>query len=206
MAISGLVAAGLVGMAVWQASAPGDDVATPTATSSAGDGLSTGSGPVEVEIYLDFLCPACRVFDEAARPMLDAYLAEDEITLTYHTIAILNRASTTEYSTRAAGAAGCAADGGEIDAFVGAMMQRQPAEGGPGLSDDEIVEIGVDVGLTGSDFAECVRDGVYHDWADGATDAAADRGVAGTPTVYVGGTQVTELSLQSLAEAIEAGG
>lgn len=199
-----LLLAGLVGYGMWRSDEPVDAVA-PAGTTADGTGLAVGTGPVEVEVYLDFMCPACQQFDAASRPILDEYLADGAITLVYRPIAILDRATTTEYSTRAAAAAGAAADSGRVDEFVGAMMARQPAQGTAGLSDEEIIEIGQGVGLTGSGFAADVREGTYRDWAASNTNAAADRGVTGTPTVFVDGSQI-ELSLAALIGAIEAAG
>ena len=107
VAVAGVVGAGLIGVAQWQASKP-TDVAVPVSATADGTGLPVGTGPVTVELYLDFLCPACRQFDAAARPVLDEYLADDAIELVYRPIAILDRVTTTEFSTRAASAAGCA--------------------------------------------------------------------------------------------------
>lgn len=194
--------AGLIGYTAWQSDEP-VDAAVPAAATADGTGLAVGTGPVEVEVYLDFMCPACRMFDEASRPILDEYLADGTVTLIYRPIAILDRATTTEYSTRSAAAAGAAADAGMIDEFVEAMMARQPEQGTAGRSDEEIIELARGIGLDSSRFEADVRAGTYRDWATANSRAAADRGVAGTPTVFVAGSQI-ELSLPALVEAIEA--
>lgn len=197
-----LLLAGLIGYSTWRSDEPVGAVA-PAGTTADGTGLAVGTGPVEVEVYLDFMCPACQQFDAAARPVLDEYLAAGAITLVYRPIAILDRATTTEYSTRAAAATAAAAEDGRVDEFVGALMARQPAHGTAGLSDEEIIEIGQGVGLTGSGFATAVREGTYRAWVASSTGAAADRGVAGTPTVLVDRSQI-ELSLMALIDAIES--
>ena len=35
----------------------------PTGATAEGDGVVTGSGPVTVDAYIDFLCPFCRQFE-----------------------------------------------------------------------------------------------------------------------------------------------
>jgi protein-disulfide isomerase len=199
-----LLVAGLIGVAVWQGNQP-DDVAVPAAATDDGDGVAVGTGPVTVEVYLDFLCPACKQFHDSARPVLDGYLADGTITLVYRPIAILDRLTSTNFSTRSASAAGCASDGGQLDAYVAAMMAAQPPEGSAGLSDDEIIQIAAGAGLPGSDFVQCVRDGAYRDWVVSNTDAASDRGVTGTPTVFVNGEKLAPHSPENLVAAIEAG-
>src|SRR5262245_20051393 len=91
-----LLAAGIAGVLTWQASRP-NGAAAPAASSRDGTGLTIGNGPVTVEVYFDFLCPACRRFEQTAQPTLDRYLANGKITLVYRPIAILDQASTTHY-------------------------------------------------------------------------------------------------------------
>jgi protein-disulfide isomerase len=198
-----LLLAGLIGVVAWQADRP-EDATAPQATTADGLGLPVGTGPVIVDVYLDFLCPACKQFHDAARSTLDGYVADGTVTLVYRPIAILDRLTTTGFSTRAGAAAGCAADGGAIDGFVAAMMAHQPPEGSAGLSDDQIVQIGAGAGLTAPDFGECVRGGSYRDWVDRTTDAASDRGVTSTPTVFVDGERVELSSLDGFVAAVEA--
>jgi protein-disulfide isomerase len=200
-----LLLAALTGIGVWQASRPAD-VAIPSTVTMDGAGLPVGTGPVSVEIYLDFLCPACQQFDLASRQVLDGYVEDGTITLVYRPISILDEQTTTRFSTRSAAAAGCAADGGAADEFVAEMMVRQPPAGTPGLSDDQMIEIGAEVGLTTDEFGECVRDGTYRAWVRQSTDAAFERGVRGTPTVFVDGELLEPRTIPGLVQAIEAAG
>jgi protein-disulfide isomerase len=200
-----LVLAAMTGIGVWQANRP-TDVAVPATVTMDGAGLPVGSGPVMVEVYLDFLCPACQQFDVASRAVLDDYVADGTITLVYRPISILDDQTTTRFSTRSAAAAGCAADWGAVDEFVAEMMIRQPSQGTAGLSDDQMIEIGSEAGLTGDGFGQCVRDGTYRTWARQNTDAAFERGVRGTPTVFVDGQVLEPRTIPDLVEAIEAAG
>lgn len=201
--MTALLAAGLVGAVLWQANQP-DQVTPPASATSDGTGLPVGSGPVTVEVYLDFLCPACAAFDAAARPVLDRYLAEGTVTVVYRPIAILDRNTTTEYSTRAAAAAACAAGSDQFTGFVASMLENQPVGQPAGLSDDQIVALGTEAGITDSGFGQCVRDGEYRDWVTRGTNDAFDRGVQGTPTVFVNGTRLSELSVPALRAAVDA--
>ncbi|HLT10340.1 MAG TPA: thioredoxin domain-containing protein [Micromonosporaceae bacterium] len=193
-AIAVLLIAGLIGFAVWRSDGS-TGYATPAGITDDGGTdsgiVAAGSGPVTVEVYLDFLCPACKQFEAEANPVLDQLVAENRIRLVWHPLGFLDRLSSPPgYSTQAAAAAGCAADEGKLKAFGDALFARQPAEGGPGLSDDEIIEIGGEVGLITPSFAQCVRDGTYRGWVDHVTNEAARRGVTATPTVFVDGVQV----------------
>ncbi|QSB14404.1 thioredoxin domain-containing protein [Natronosporangium hydrolyticum] len=203
VAVAGLLAAGLVGIGIWQAGRPGD-VAVPAAATEDEAGLPVGDGPVVVEVYLDFLCPACQQFDQASRPVLDEYLADDVVTLVYRPIAILDDRTSTRYSTRAAAAAGCAADSGILDEFVDELLAVAPQPGSVGLTDADISGVGAQAGAMDATFDQCVRDGDYRDWVGFATEAAADQGVHGTPTVLVDGARLESLSVPALVEAVDA--
>ena len=66
VAVAVLLAAALTGYAVYAAQDTGDDFAVPASATSDRAGLRVGDGPVTVEVYLDFLCPACRAFEADA--------------------------------------------------------------------------------------------------------------------------------------------
>ena len=160
----------------------------PAGATAAGDGIVLGDGPVTVDAYIDFLCPYCRRFETAAGPALGDMVSEGLISLVYHPMSFLDEASTTRYSSRAAAASGCASDGGKFAGYVSALFGAQPPEGGPGLTDAELIELGVSAGLARPEFGPCVLAGRYLDWPPFVTEQAAARGVSATPTVLVAGS------------------
>jgi len=162
----------------------------PVGATGEGDGIMTGHGPVRVDAFIDFLCPFCRRFDLSSGPTLARLVADGQISLIYHPMNFLDEASTTNYSTRAAAASGCAADRGRFTEYAHALFVNQPPEGGPGLSDAELAAIGRAVGLADAAFTACVSDAPYLDWAPYVTARATALGVDATPTVLVAGTVV----------------
>lgn len=157
----------------------------PASATPDGDGVIVGIGPVTVEVYIDFQCPFCRQFEELAGPALAELVRHGDIRMIYHPMNLLDEMSTTQYSTRAAAAAGCAADAGRFAKYAHTLFAHQPPEGGPGLTDDELIELGLLEGLPGTRFVRCVRAGTYRDWPSYVTAAALGRRVAGTPSVFV---------------------
>jgi protein-disulfide isomerase len=162
----------------------------PAGATPQGDGIVLGAGPVTVDAYIDFLCPFCRQFELSSGPGLDAMVTDGRIRLVYHPMSFLDGASTTRYSSRAAAASGCASDGGKFPEYVHALFASQPPEGGPGLTDAELVRLGISAGLTDAAFGHGVLSGRYLDWPPYVTELAAARGVNATPTVLVGGVPV----------------
>jgi protein-disulfide isomerase len=162
----------------------------PAGATSEGDGVVVGHGPVRVDAFIDFLCPFCRRFELSSGSALASLVADGLVSLAYHPMNFLDEASTTNYSTRAAAASGCAADGGRFVQYAHALFVNQPPEGGPGLSDTELAGIGRAVGLGGPAFTRCLSDAPYLEWPPYVTARATTLGVEATPTVLVDGAAV----------------
>jgi protein-disulfide isomerase len=175
----------------------------PAGATPDGDGVVVGDGPVRVDAFIDFLCPFCRRFELSAGPDLAGLVADGLISLVYHPMNFLDHASTTNYSTRAAAASGCAADQGLFPDYAHALFVDQPPEGGPGLSDAELVALGDAVGLADAAFAGCVSAGRYLDWPPYVTARAVALGVSATPTVSVDGA-VVRAEAPAIAAAVAA--
>lgn len=84
--------------------------------------------------------------------------------LAYHPMNFLDAASTTNYSSRAAAASGCASDAGRFLAYVRALFKSQPPEGGPRLTDAQLAGLAGPAGLPGPAFSGCLDSGRYLDW------------------------------------------
>ncbi|NMH92262.1 thioredoxin domain-containing protein [Pseudonocardia bannensis] len=169
---------------------PGPSVPVPRGATPSGDGVVVGDGPVVVDAYVDFQCPFCRQFEQLAGDTLDQLLAGHAIALVTHPMDFLDAVSTTRYSTRAAAASGAAADAGMFREYARTLFANQPPEGGPGLTDDQLIALGQAIGITDPAFAETIRNGTYLPWPPYVTERAVQRGVAGTPSVFVAGVPV----------------
>jgi protein-disulfide isomerase len=204
IAVCAVVVAGLVGLTVYEVQKPKGSAATPAHTTPDKAGILVSSGTVTVEVYLDYLCPNCKKFEDAAASTMDQLVKDGKIRLVDRPIAILDQSTNPSgYSTRAGSAAGCAADGGKFAEYSKALYAQQPAEGSAGLTDDQLVQIGAGVGLTDPSFAQCVRSGRYASWMARNTDAAAGNHIQGTPTVLVAGKEI-EASADALTAAVNA--
>lgn len=202
------VVAALIGVLVWvQAGGEDVDTATPPAGAVESFGLGFGdpSAPVQVEIFEDFYCPVCGAFENEVGPDLTAAVEAGEAYVTFYPVAILDRASPTDYSTRSANAVAAVLDaaGPEVaKQFHDLLYANQPAEGGSeDPSDDQLVDFAVQAGATEADVRPAIEDRSFEQWVRNATDNFSDRGYSGTPTVVVDGEQ---LSGETLAEVIEA--
>ncbi|WP_026820187.1 DsbA family protein [Arthrobacter castelli] len=148
---------------------------------------SQGDEPVRVVLYEDFQCPVCKQFEETFGPQLEKLRNSGEITVEYRTISILDRASTSNYSSRSANAAMCVADEspGSYAEYVDKLYAEQPPEGGDGLSDDRLAELASEVGA--ADISQCMDENTFRPAVKIKTERASMYGVGATPTAFVDG-------------------
>lgn len=184
---------------------------------------TTADGGTVVDVYLDYMCPVCGTFEAANAHQLEELRASGDVTVVYHPISILDRASNgTAFSTRAANAAAAVADlaPDKFLAFNDAMFANQPEEGTSGLSDEQIAEIAREAGVPDDVIAEFTKtDGdnpwrVYAPYVSALTQQAGDDLEAAgtnlaTPTIVIDGkpldTSVYDWRIDGkLIEAVEA--
>lgn len=159
------------------------------------EGEATGAEPLEgtprVQVYEDFLCDSCKIFHEETGGFLREQVSSGEITLSYHPFSFLLTQSTDEYSQRATNAAVCVADEAGVMAYItmhGLLLEHQPATGGAGLTNEELIKFASEAGA--NDTAACIEDQKFTPWVEEATQAGLDSGVKETPTVRVDGLSV----------------
>jgi protein-disulfide isomerase len=191
------------------AAAPSGPVVVPSSGTAAG-AIVTGTvnAPVTVAVYLDYLCPYCAKFDKANAAELERLIGAGTVRLELHPLAFLDRLSAgTRYSTRAANAVATVADAApdRVVAFHRALYDRQPAENGPGLTDDQIAAIAAGVGVDTA-VTDRFRLATFEPWVTAGTRAAVDGGVSGTPTVRINGKAFTGdlYTTGVLTKAVEA--
>jgi protein-disulfide isomerase len=174
---------------------------------AAGSSIVVGSAtaPVTVDLYEDFQCPNCKAFEAESGATLAQLIAAGTVQAHYHGMAFLDTSANDQYSTRALNAAGAVlASGGPtaFQTFHDLLFAHQPAEGGSGLTDDQLVQYAGQAGATGTKVEQAIRNLTYGDWVKTSTDRASKDGVTGTPTVFVAGQKLADLSPAGLTAAV----
>ncbi|MCW2675704.1 MAG: Protein-disulfide isomerase-like protein, partial [Modestobacter sp.] len=96
-----------------------------------------------------------------------------------------------------------ASDAAGFGEYAQMLFENRPPDGGPGQTDEQLVELGVALGLTEPVFVRCVPQHVYVPRADYVTQRALARGVSGTPTTLVDGVPVPA-NARAIAVAVAA--
>lgn len=200
LAVGGLVIAGLVvaiGAVAVSAANSGDPTAgrgklvTPANLTATGAiPVGRADAPATVEIYLDYMCPACGRFEQANAAELDRLVQAGTAKIELRPISFLDRTSQgARYSTRAANAIATVADRApdKVWAFNTALYAEQPREGTRGLDDDRIADLAARAGV-GRNVIDAFGARTFEPWVATVTEAAFGSGVQGTPTVKINGT------------------
>ena len=155
--------------------------------------------PVTLEVFEDFICPACGQFENQYGGSINEAVSAGDVAVEYHTLNFLNQSSTSgDYSSRAAGALMCVAEQGDAVVFSDFHAEMfapgtQPPQGSD-MSDDEFAAVADEVGADDS-VITCIEDGEMIDRAEqGAESSTAylgeQAGQVGTPAVLVDGEPV----------------
>lgn len=167
---------------------------------------------VTVRVVMDLQCPACKRFEKANGSVLEDAVADGTAAVEYQVITFLDRASSTQYSSRAGNASFCVANSGigHYQSWLATMFAKQPPEMSDGLTDDELISIAKSAGYTDDAVAQCITNRSYDTYLRTKTEEVLDSGVQATPTVTVNGTQISSstalMTPGGLAPVIEAAG
>lgn len=197
-ALGGLVVLGLVvaiAFAVVNASSTDGDsgadgkVVVPASVVDGAIPVGDEGAPVTVDLYYDYMCPACGAFEQRNAQDLSRLLEDGTAKVNLRMMNFLDPQSQgTEYSTRAGNAVATVANDAPeaVWDFHNALYANQPPEGTEGLSDEEIAQIATESGVP-ADVADTFTDGTYDGWVTQSNEIAAKDGVNSTPTVMING-------------------
>lgn len=160
---------------------------------------------VVLSINEDFLCPFCGNLEKTFGPTLNTLIDSGTVAVDYDMVAILDRPSNQNYSSRAGAAAYCVADEDATPdkqifrRFHAAMYAQQPSETDTTFpTNDQIIGIARQSGAVGS-VPDCVNSGRYLSLVQGL---AAANHVTSTPTVRINGDDYRPTTPDALVAAI----
>lgn len=172
----------------------------PGATPVAND-RDPASEVIDIQIYLDYLCPICGQFEDVNGPLIDQLVADGAATIEYHPLAILtSKSAGTQYSLRAANAAACVGnyDPDSYYDYNDALFSKQPEEGTAGLTNKQLAGLAKKIDAASlTSIERCIDDVRFKSWVQDATNRALNgpipgadvTSITGTPTVIVNGAK-----------------
>lgn len=201
IAVAVILIGGLIGVGIWMNQDEDHDVVTPQADHSDDGAIQAGNGDTEVTVYLDYGCPGCQHFELTFGEQIKEWVENDDISLSNHPLNYQVNLGD-RFALRAGAASVCAADEGESEYldFSFALFNQQPETASDDVSNDEMIQIGEDQGLS-DDFSSCVTEGTYMGWVEDGSEEARNSGIESTPTVLVNGEQV---ETENFADVVQA--
>ncbi|GAA1353935.1 DsbA family protein [Falsarthrobacter nasiphocae] len=162
--------------------------ATAPSTKAPSGALTTKKGePAHVLVYVDMLCPHCKVFEGMFGDYLHDLAEKGTANVEYRVISILDQAANKNYSTRAGGALMSVADRFPEKFYpaLKLLFAQQPSEA-TGGDNGTIKSVLKSAGVP-SEIDSLVDSGAFRYYTKFANALAAHDGVSGTPSVYVEG-------------------
>lgn len=188
-AVVAVVLALVIGGVWWQIERNSGPVATPDSSSNFGFTVGEDDAPTHVEIYADYLCPACASFEAATDANLMAAVEAGTAKVTHYPVDYLRG----DYPGQAANAVAVVLDSAGVDVALElnrVLFAQQPDQTSRMPDDDWLVDRAVEAGAEESEVRDGIEDGAFERWVKEARQAADKRGLNGTPTIYINGEMV----------------
>lgn len=162
----------------------------PGVTAAGGIVVGSASAPIKVIAYEDPQCPVCARFEEGNGTVLAAAVETGQVSVEYRMRSFLG-----PESVRAVNALAAAQQAGSFDALRRSLYQHQPKERTGGYTAQTLLELGRQVGITASSYADAVRDLQYEAWVRRVDDQASKDGNVATPELRVGSRVLSQEDL-----------
>jgi protein-disulfide isomerase len=172
---------------MWEATMTATDPgATPTGHTPEG-GVLVGKENASRSLILfeDPQCPYCRQFEQLNGALVTAAVDAGELVVEYRMRCFLG-----QESVRADNALALAAETGRFDELRKALFAAQPPEGTGGFTTEDLVRLGAQVGLTGSDFVSGVQEARYENWVLNQEQHYQTEDPQGTPAAWLNGQAI----------------
>ena len=144
--------------------------------------VGTHDASTGMVLFEDPQCPYCRQFEELNGPLITAALDDGALAVEYRMRCFLG-----PESVRADNALALAAEFGRFDELRHALFAAQPLEGTGGFTNEDLLSLGAQVGLTGSGFVSGVREARYEPWVLRREALYQAEDPQGTPAAWLNG-------------------
>ena len=164
--------------------------------------LGPEDAPVTVDVFEDFACGHCATFTESVYPQIEStYIEPGDIRYRYFDFPIVDE----NWSWRAASAARAVQDRADAETFFSfakGLFEQQNRLGEDGYH--LIREVANDNGVDGCTVAAAAQQEAYREVVEADKQTGDDRGVPGTPAVFVDGELLENYAWDTVSAAIDA--
>ncbi|MFL6060640.1 MAG: thioredoxin domain-containing protein [Marmoricola sp.] len=201
-----VVLGAVVAAGAWYSSDNTTSIDNSSVEVQAGDGsilVGSNAAPVKVLVYEDFLCPFCRELEESTRDFLRENAAKGKVQVEYRPINLLTQST---YSARAMNAwAQVLANASPTDALKlhDLFYENQPYEQNADQTTDTDIAALVQKAVGDNSKVQGALKTTDNAFFASASQVMADKGITSTPTVFIDGHELTDMSVPQIVTAIE---
>ncbi len=154
--------------------------------------LGKADAPVTVEVYGDFQCPFCALYDLNVEPVIvNKYVTPGIARIVHHDFEFIGQGTADRESRLASAGAVCAVAQDKYWDYAHWVFNNQIGENVGAFKRDRLVAIAAAAGLDTAAFGTCLNDAATLAAVDAATaDALTVKNVVSTPTVLINGVSV----------------
>lgn len=170
---------------------------------SVGFAIGEPEAPVTVLDFSDFSCSHCFDLSDSIEQIIADYVTTGDVRVVYKPVTFVYP----QYSAPAGAAAYCAAQQGQFWEMHTQIWDVYGRSGPQGFTEVRLTERAGELGLDTAAFAGCFNDAATAEALNQVLTEAQQRGVQGTPTVFVNDVAVTftasESRYTSISRAID---
>ncbi|MFO7925945.1 MAG: DsbA family protein [Halobacteriota archaeon] len=165
--------------------------------------LGESDAPVTVAVYEDFACPHCHTFNQNVTPQIVSnYVESGDVAYEHYDFPIPVDETVSWQAPQAARSVMTQADSQTFFAYAELLFANQGS-----LEMETYVDLAGEVGIDGEAVEAAVDEDRYRQAVEADRDEGIDRGVDGTPTVFVNGQNAAEsgrLGYSGIAQLIDS--
>ena len=151
-----------------------------------GTALGDPDAEVNVDVWEDFQCPACRNYSENTEPLvIQNYVDTGKVRYTFHQYPFIDDFASTKESDQSANASMCAAEQNRFWEYKGILFANWNGENLGSFSDRRLIAFAEAINLDMDAFKACFGENRYKERIDQDFDAGKNLGVSSTPSIFV---------------------
>jgi len=168
-----------------------------------GKSLGDPNAPVVVQMWEDFVCPACQQFTRTVKPQLvGEFVKTGDVRLEFHQFPLSQHAPG---AIMAANASECAADQNLFWPYHDQVFVAAESRGQAALVYDELMKMATTVGLDTNQFSTCMNSMQFNNDIAQSLTETQQLGLNSTPSILVNGALVANpFDYNALRAQIEA--
>jgi protein-disulfide isomerase len=206
LAIAGLI----VVPAIRSANEPvGEFVKVTPGTYTAAEGTAMGdpNAKAKIEIFEDYTCSACKVYSDSVEAQVIQELVDTGLAYyVFYQFPFLDDRAASKDSDRSANAALCAADQGRFWDYKKILFANQ-THTAEEFNDKRLIAFAESLGLDMTQFEACYDDSRFQSQINEDMALGRDRGITGTPTVFINGVDIAPgkvPTFEQIQQAVQA--